>query len=453
MTERPSTVRLVESLLYDANEMSPEDTAAASVFLLDFLGVAIAGAGTAEGRTVLQTMETTEAPGPCGVPVSGRRFAPATAALVTGTMGYSIGLTDTHSASITHPGPSIIPAALAVGEAVGASPGRVLAAIVLGVDLVIRVGAAVNPSHRTRGFHPTATCNHFGAALAASYLLGSSIEQTVSAIGIAGSMAGGLYEFRQSGSMLMALHGGWPAHGGVQAAYLAANGFTGPSTVLEGPEGFLHAFADSANPEHLNRSPGEPWLIHEISLRPYCACRYAHAAIDALAHINARRPTAPSEITRMTVWTHRTAIDQETEPTTLVSARLCTKFTIALAAVYGARLTEITEADLRDESVLALMDRIDLVEDPTLTAAFPRLWSCRVRINRTDGTSDEQQVDIPKGDPANPMTDDEIDVKFIRLVEPTLGTAPATTLLAALRKFEQLTPADLWPLMMPGGGA
>lgn len=448
-TTAASTAGLVASLLDEPTELPQSAAEAARRLVLDFLGVAIAGARTDEGQTVARAVVDMEPAGECGVPVVGRCFSPATAALICGTMGYSIGLTDTHASSITHPGPSVIPAVLAVGQATGADGEQMLHAITLGVEAIARIGAAVNPSHRARGFHPTATCNHFGVALATSVLLGSDLERTLWSLGIAGSMAGGLYEFRQSGSMLMALHGGWPAHGGIHAGYLAATGFSGPDTVLEGPEGFLRAFADETRPEALTRDPGETWLIEDLSMRPYCACRYAHAGIDALGQIRASTPVATADIEALTVWTHRTAVEQETEPTTLVSARLCTAFNMALAVVHGPRLAEVEPEDLVDPELLAVMERIDVREDPALTAMFPEKWSCRVEIRTRAGETLERQVDVPKGDPANPMTDVELEDKFTRLSEPVLGQRQSGRIVALVREFERIDLSELWSAATP----
>lgn len=436
----PTTVQLVENLLSSADTVPTSALKAANRLLVDFYGVAIAGANTDEGRIVVEVMgRLMNSGGPCPVPLSDLRFDPATAALISGTMGYSIGLGDTHAPSITHPGCSVIPAALSVGLVVGASGRDILTAIVLGVEAVTRVGAAVNPSHRQRGFHPTATCNPFGAALAASYLLGSDQERTSWSLGLVGSMAGGLYEFRRAGSMLMALHGGWPAHSGVNAAFLAAGGFSGPTTVLEGPEGFLQAFADEVDANQLHRERGDKWQIEDVSLRPYNACRYAHTAIDALTLLSLEHGKIDyQEIDRLTIWTHRTAVDQETEPTTLVSARLCTRFNVAMAAMYGARLAEVTSSDLENPTLRALTARIVVKEDPELTALFPDRWACRVRVELKSGETLEQRVDIPKGDPANPLSDSEVDDKFMQLASPALGVANSTEMLAGLHDFVRL---------------
>ena len=405
-----STTRtFVDELLKASQDRPSAADAAARSLVLDVLGIAIAGASTVEGRTVLQTMRSLGRQGASPVPLDPDGFDVATAALVTGTMAYSIGLTDTHSQSITHPGSSVVPAALAVGHAVGASDEAILRAVLVGVETVVRVGALVNPSHRSRGFHPTATCNPFGTAIASATLLGLDLDTTLSALGIAGSTAGGLYEFRHAGSMLMALHGGWPAQSGVTAAYLAAEGFTGPHTVLEGPEGFFRGFADTIRPEQLTvPGTGDQWGVQELSLRPYNACRYAHSGIDAIALIDAEHGPVPrGDVRSITVWTHRTAVEQESEPTTLVAARLSTAFTIALTFLYGARLDEMTAEDLADPAVRELLPRVAIKEDPRLTELFPRLWACRVELEMNDGRVLSAEVTAPKGEPSNPMTADE----------------------------------------------
>ena len=417
-----TTSTLVDTLFARADRVSPAALASARRLVLDVLGVAVAGSRTREGRGVRTTMTGLRRFGDTPVPLAQDRYDLATAALVTGTMAYSIGLTDTHSQSITHPGPSIVATALSVGHAVGASDDAILRSVVLGCETVVRVGAVVNPSHRGRGFHPTATCNPFGAAVTAAHLLGLDRERTLWALGLAGSMAGGLYEFRHAGDMLMALHGGLPAASGITAAYLARDGFTGPATVLEGPDGFFRGFADDIRPDMLIPADDARFGVEELALRPYNACRYAHSGIDALRSMD---PFDHDDVKRITVWTHATAVDQEVEPTTPVSARLSTKFTIAHTVVHGPPLLDLTAEDLADETVLDLARRTDVVEDPSLTAMFPRRWACRVAVELASGEVRTAQVDTPKGEPDNPMSEHEVDEKFHRLADPVIGAEAA----------------------------
>jgi 2-methylcitrate dehydratase PrpD len=349
-------------------------------------------------------------------------------------MAYSIGLTDTHGESITHPGPSVVPTALALGQELGSSDDQILRAIIAGVEAVVRIGAVVNPSHRARGFHATATCNPFGTAITAASLYGLDAGRTVSALGIVGSMAGGLYEFRHEGSMLMALHGGLPAQNGIIAAALARDGFTGPTTVLEGPEGFFRGFADDIRPWKLLETPTSGRLgVEELSLRPYNACRYAHAAIDALGVIARDHGELDlDDIAAVTVWTHKTAVDQEVEPTSVVAARLSTAFNVALAIVHGPRLVEVTAEDLADPRTQSVMSRISILEDPELTAIFPARWACRVRVELRSGAVYEERIDTPKGDPDNPLTVTELEDKFLRLATPGIGENAAAEVVETI---------------------
>ncbi|AMM20025.1 hypothetical protein AX769_07415 [Frondihabitans sp. PAMC 28766] len=337
-----TTEHLLDELAQLETRIDDDALEAARVLAEDFLGVAVAGSQNAEGRIVHEYAVAMGAPGQSGVPGRRGTFDAGTAALVTGTSGYSIGLTDTHAMSITHPGASIVSAALAVAQATGASGDAFLRAVVLGCEAVVRIGAVVNPSHRARGFHPTATCNVFGVVIAAGHLRGLDREQLADALGIAGSMSGGLYEFRHEGSMLMAFHGGWPARSGITAVELASRGFTGPHTVLEGPEGFFRGFSDDIHPELLAVNLDRPGIL-EIGLRPYNACRYGHAGIDAFRIITDRHGAiSPDDIASLVVFTHKTAVDQETEPTSVVGARLSTKFTVAYAVAHGPKVSEVT---------------------------------------------------------------------------------------------------------------
>jgi len=439
-----ATADLVAALYAAAETLPASALDAARGLIQDFVGIALFGSTTAEGRFALEVARQLESPGPSGVPGSGMRLAPQAAAFVSGTMGYSIGLGDTHTWSITHPGASVIPAALAIGEAVGAGGEQIERAVVLGVELVTRIGAAVSPSHRARGFHPTATCNPFGVALATGYLLDLPFDKTISAIGIAGSTSGGLYEFRKTGDTLMALHGGWPAHSGIYAAYLARAGFTGPATVLEGEEGFFTAFADNADLTQLDRDAGDPWRVGELSMRPYAACRYAHAALDALASLRREHEISSVDVDRVTIWTHHTAVEQEVEPTTLTAARLCTRFNVAMGIVNGVGLAEVTDADLVDPALQHMMSRIEIREDPALTALFPEKWPCRIDLVLRDGARHIRQVDVPLGDPANPMTAADLDQKFRTLAGKVLDTSATERLLSRLHDFGRAAADGIW---------
>jgi 2-methylcitrate dehydratase PrpD len=425
-----ATARLIKDILRLYREIPEAVLEKTADLVLDALGIVIAGSRTVEGRLMGDLVE--EFGGRGRASVIGRRLSldPARAALANGTMGYSIGLTDTHALSITHPGASVVPAALAVGQQEDSSGLDFLRAVTMGYEVVTRLGTAINPSNRARGFHTSAVVNPFGAATAAALLLGGGPEELGWALGQAGSMSGGLFEFRLNGDMTMAFHGGWPAHSGVLAAYLARKGFTGPRTVLEGQDGFLRAMADHWEIEALHRNFGERYGVEEMSFRAYCACRYAHTAIGALENIRQRAGGLDlGQIDQVLVETHRTAVIQETEPVNLTGARLSTAFNIALSLVHGPRLTEIRPEDLSDPLVRALYGKIQMREDPALTADFPRLWTSRVLLKLKDGRILEDRLDHARGDPANPMSSEEIKAKFESVAGALLKAAEIRELI------------------------
>ncbi|WP_371374279.1 MmgE/PrpD family protein [Sporomusa aerivorans] len=438
------TAQLVDNIFEYSNKVPDEVLAKTQELVLDALGVAIAGSKTAEGEIIAKFVQDMRGTGQATVIGMENPMDPVRAALANGTMGYSIGLTDTHALSITHPGSAIIPAALAVAEQEGRSGEELLKAITLGYEVVTRLGRAINPSHRARGFHTSATCNPFGAATAAALLLGCTKEQLTWALGIAGSTSSGLFEFRQNGDMTMAFHGGWPAQSGVTAAYMAKKGFTGPKTILEGQDGFFKAMSDKHDAVIINQDFGKRFSVEAMSLRAYCACRYAHTAIEAIGKMKKRRNgIAAADLQEITVYTHKTAIDQETEPNTLVGARLCTVFNLALAILYGPKLTEIQQSDLHDEKVLEVYKKIKVIEDPNMTAQFPQLWTSRVAVKFTDGTMDEETMDYAKGDPANPMSSEEITNKFQFITSSVMTPAKAEGFLNKINRLRSISVREL----------
>ena len=199
------------------------------------------------------------------------------AALANGALAHAFELDGaTRPSAGAHPGATILTAALALAQERGFSGRQLLAAFIAGAEVMIRIGRATKHSNETRGFHAPGTTGPFGAAVACGHLLGFDAERMTNALGIAGSLSSGLVEFARSGdgAMVKRLHFGRAAEGGLLAASLAADGFTGPSTVLEGDCGFLNAFCNERDVSELTRGLGETWLTSRISMKRY-ACHTA----------------------------------------------------------------------------------------------------------------------------------------------------------------------------------
>src|SRR5581483_9441487 len=266
--------------------------ARANDFLRDYIGVTLGGAGedsSAAIRTGLATLGTTGAATVLGTT---DRLAPPHAALANGAAAHALEMDDTHQGGSIHLGTTMFPAALAAAELVPATGDRVLRAVVAGYEVAARLAMALGPAaHYGRGFHPTGTCGAFGAAVAAGVVLGLDRAGLAAALGIAGSQTAGSMEFLADGAWTKRLHPGWAASAGLHAAALAAAGFRGPATIVEGRFGFLRAYSDAATA----LAAQDGFELLRTSVKPHACCRYMQGPIDAtlaLARAHAVDPAA-----------------------------------------------------------------------------------------------------------------------------------------------------------------
>ncbi|MCW5605633.1 MAG: MmgE/PrpD family protein, partial [Burkholderiales bacterium] len=222
----------------------------------------------------------------------------ADAALVNATAAHAFELDDYHNAKL-HPGATVIPAALAMAEKLGADGERLVTAIAAGYEVMIRTSLALNPAAaRLRGWHLTGVCGPLGAAAACASLLQLGPEQTAWALGLAGTQGAGTWAFNADGAMSKRFHAGKAAHSGVMAAELAALGFTGPTQIYEFADGgILKAFSDASDPAPLTNDLGSRWHLDSTAVKPYSCCASAHAYIDAALELR-RRLGAPWDAKR-----------------------------------------------------------------------------------------------------------------------------------------------------------
>ena len=380
--------------------------------------------------------------GQASVVIDGSRASARDAAFVNGITLYSVGVNDIHRGSTSHPGGCVVPVVLAVGEWLRAPGTDLVAAMVMGYELMGRLGAAMIPGHWNRGFHPTGTFGAFGATAAASRLLHLTPQQTTWALGIAGSQAAGNKAFQADGSLTMVFHAGRSAENGVEAAVLAQEGFTGPRTVFEDKNGFCAAGTDECRIDALVAGLGERYEIDQTSFRPCYGCTLTIAASRAAADILARHPRrGADDIAQVTVRCHPSALREidDPEPETLLAARLSMQYNVAL--VIDRRdvfVGDIAEEDLANRNIRGLLPRIALVNDPAMT-----MWGNGVRIRFRDGTEDDAEVLLPKGDPENPMTWDDMEDKFMKLTEPLRNVTAARRVIEIVRDVERTDGATL----------
>jgi 2-methylcitrate dehydratase PrpD len=376
--------------------------------------VSAMGLGTGQQGTIFGRSEVTE---------------PAWAAFVNGVAAHGLEMDDVENRSSLHPGVVVFPAALALSEQLGSSPADFYAAVVAGYEVTLRVGAALNPaSAYERGFHPTAVCGTFGAAAASARLLGLSPEQTIMALGIAGSMAAGSMAYLHDGAWTKRLHPGWASHAGITAARLAAAGFVGPTAIFESPSGFLHAYSTLSDVTHLALPANGTYAIMDVSIKPYACCRYMHGPIDCLLHIQRKHQFDPQHIAqvRCGVLTGgrgliADSIEQKRRPENVVDAQFSMPFGAAVALLTGrADLSVFTETWLHDTTVRALMQKVSCYSSPDLDNFYPAEWRASAEIQLDNGQSYHADIRYPLGDPHNPLSWEQLEARFSALVTPVI---------------------------------
>ena len=415
------TEDLVAFLAGTRAEDVPESVrAAAAWFVLDWLGCAIAGLETAPGRIFLRHAEDQ----PVGIASClglSRGRSPQAAALHNGGVSHIVEMDDVDRASVIHPGAVVIPAALAVAERIEASGRDLLAAVILGYEVAIRVGESVGKTHYFH-WHNTATCGVFGAAAAAGWLLRLDAQRMTWALGSAGTQAGGLWQFIADGAMSKHLHAGRAAANGVLAAELAEFGFTGAREILEGRQGFFAATAPDGDPAAVTAGLGSGWKLLGVSIKPYPSCRHTHSAVDAALRLRREHRLVGDDVERVEIAGYHSVLDLTDNPSPrhLYAAKFSVQYCVARAVLDGAlRLSDFTDERIAEPAARELMARTSVRLDPALDARYPREFPAEVRLFLRDGRTVSALVGSPKGDPEAPLTSEELAAKFRDMVPGT----------------------------------
>ena len=424
--------------------------------LLDSLGNIISGSLEQPARILARVLTRLGGEGEASAVATGTMLPAAHAGFINGVSAHSVEMDDAHHGALTKTGSVIIPASLAMGEATAADGKKFIAAIVAGYETMIRIGLAVNPGHRTRGYHSTGTVGVFGAAASAGKLMDFDGAKLANAFGVAGTQASGLMAFQNYPSMIKQLNVGKAVYNGILSAQLVREGFTGPVNIIESPEGFARAFTDEANLDELTRGLGLDYRILEVGYKPHAACRWAHSAIDAIAEIAAKTGIKPAEVERIDVYAATLAVRQtsERQPKSLLDARaFSTPFGVAAAFILGR--ARVSVHDLKtawdDPKVMALAGRTVMHEDvPNFGTAS---IGSRVEILCKTGERLTATVTHPKGEPENPISSAELKDKWHMLVDPVIGERRAREIADIVAHCERLPILDVLTAILPSTAA
>ncbi|HXZ02788.1 MAG TPA: MmgE/PrpD family protein [Stellaceae bacterium] len=353
-----------------------------------------------------------------------RRLGAAGAALVNGTAAHGEDFDDTFEGGPVHAGAVIVPAVLAAAERFRPEGEAALLGIVVGVETICRLSLVAPRLVHKAGFHPTSVFGAVAAAAAVAATLGLAPGAIVNALGIAGSMAGGIIEYLADGSWTKRLHPGWAAQSGLNAALLARAGFTGPRTVLEGTHGLFNGFAHSRDGDYgkLVDGFGERWVAETLAFKPYACGTMAHPYIDCARRL-AARGLAPEAIADLTCEVAEGTVHRLWEPLAAkqappnaYAAKFSTPFCIAVGFLTGdAGLAAFTAATVRDPRIRALAAKVRYVVDPQ--NPYPAAYTGHIRATLLDGRAIEERQPHLRGGAREKLPRAEIEAKFFANAE------------------------------------
>ena len=371
---------------------------------------------------------------------SGRRATLRAAALINGAASHSVEFDDIYRDAGYHPGSPVISAALAAAQTHGATGEQFLRGVIVGYEISTRIGEAIMPSHY-QYWHTTGTVGSFGAAAAVATILGCNREQFAHALATVGTFASGLQQAFRSQAMTKPLHGGHAADVGAMAAMAAASGVTGALDILEGEVGFGAAMSVNPDWKKAVRGLGADYNITRMTFKNHGCCGHTFAPIDGLLHLQKTHGLNWRDVKRVRIATYKAGTDiiDNPAPEGAYQAKFSLQYVTAHALVHGSvRLSAFAPERLQDPNVRAVLAKVEVVADPELSKGYPNQRAAHIEVEMDDGRKFAHFQPTRKGDPDMPLTDDELNNKFLELALPVIGDTVARQLLAALWSLEKL---------------
>jgi len=411
---------------------------------VDWFGSAIAGHGSRPVETLTKfALAMGPSSGPSEVFTNRSTSSPYLAAMANAAASHVAEQDDVHNGSVFHPATVVFPPVLAVAQAIGASGADLITAAVVGYEVGIRVGEFLGRSHY-RVFHTTGTAGTLAAAAGVGHLLGLNATQMQHAFGSAGTQSAGLWEFLRTGADSKQLHTAHAAGTGLMSAYLAKDNLTGAAHILEGAQGMAAGMSQDADVRKLTDGLGTRWATAETSFKYHASCRHTHPAADALLKVIKDHHLKLTDLARVITHVHQGAIDvlgPVTHPSTVHQSKFSMGTVLALVARFEhAGLSEFDQY-FKDDITQALRDKVEMVLDDEVDAAYPKRWIGKVTVHTTDGRVLQGRVDEPKGDPGNTLSRDEITAKALRLAAHSGGAMPDEMAAVVLQLWQVMQ----WP--------
>ena len=435
------------------SDFSPDVVAAAKASLLDFVGVAIAGFGeTHLNRLLMGALGQFDANKDCTILGDCNKVSAAHAALINATSGHSLDLDDGHRQALGHPGVCVVPTALALGESIGTNGKQILTAIIAGYETFIRMGKSMNPAIFSRGFHTTGVCGTVAAAASAAKMLSFNQKKISDTLGIAAIQSAGLLAVVHSGQMMKPLNAGKAAYNGVLSALLAQGDASGPQDIFEAKDGFGQAYAGKWDPSLLLSELGSRYGITECYRKLYPACRHSHAAIDAALFIRHTNKIVSDEIQSIRVTTYPAALkltQKKEMPKDVPGTRFNLAFAVSVALVRGkAGLAEFSMGSINDPKIQRLFDKVQFISDLSFESKKDNIRGAEVEILLTSNRALRKKILLPKGEPENPATTEELEEKFNSCVDDIFSEQRKEEIVRTISKLEQLDQIQMFTKLL-----
>jgi 2-methylcitrate dehydratase PrpD len=406
-------------------EAIPTDVIALSKkSILDGFGLALAGTKAESGPLCLSYLDTLGCTsGPSVLVGTSRSAAPQLAALVNGVSIHADDFDDTQLAAakdrvyglLTHPCVPVLPGAFALAEKNKISGRNLLLAYNVGVEVECKVAEAISPRHYEDGFHSTGTCGPFGGAAACAKILGLDVTKTRIAFGIAGSRSGGLRE--NFGTMTKPLQAGHAAAAGVEASLLSQLGWTAAPQILEAERGFFHAAGGAFDTAAIYHKLGQPWCFQSpgVSIKPYPSGSLSHPAMTEMARLISVHNIRPEQVVKVEVGANHAMLQAllHHHPQTGLEAKFSMEFCMAILLLERkAGLAQFSNSVVQRPDVQQMIDKVRYYIDPEAEAAGYDKMTSILKITLKNGKVINGRANFGKGSPANPMSYDEVAVKF-----------------------------------------
>jgi 2-methylcitrate dehydratase PrpD len=411
----------------------------AKLCILDWIGCGIAGANDTIAQKFVKIAIHNSGCEESTIIGSKIKVSALWGAFANGAISHAVEMDDGHKWSISHPGVSVIPTALAIGETISCTGKDLITAIVIGYDISMRVGEAVGSEHY-KIWHTTSTCGTFGAAATSAKLLGLSVDEIADSLGNAGSQAAGLWQFIEEGAMTKLMHTAKIGFNGLLSSQLAQIGLTGAHKIFEGEKGFLKAYSTSPNFDILTENLGKNYKIKESNFKVHASCGHTHSSIDATLKAIAGHQIDINQIREINVYTYETALrlTGNYNPMSKFEAKFSTPYCISAALLFGQVDEKHFNSEiLFNEKLRDLISKIKMHFNPDLEKLFPE---CRPVI--IDFVTDLDTISVAnynrKGDPENPLSKMEVEEKFCKLVENVIDDEKTRIIIDLVENIESI---------------